>query len=39
VAKDRYNPVSFAPVTTSGLRIELQLQPKFSGGVLEWKVR
>ena len=39
VAKDRYNGVSFAPVTTSGLRIELQLQPKFSGGVLEWKVR
>lgn len=39
VAKDRYNPVSFAPVTTGGLRIELQLQPKFSGGVLEWKVR
>lgn len=39
VAPDRYNAVSFAPVTASGLRIELQLQPKFSGGVLEWKVR
>jgi len=25
--------------TACGLRIELQLQPKFSGGVLEWKVR
>ena len=39
VEKDRYNVVRFAPVTTAGLRIELQLQPKFSGGVLEWKVR
>jgi DUF1680 family protein len=39
VAKDQYNVVRFAPVTTSGLRIELQLQPQFSGGVLEWKVR
>jgi uncharacterized protein len=39
VEKDRYNAVRFAPVTTAGLRIELQLQPKFSGGVLEWKVR
>ncbi len=39
VAKDRYNLVRFAPVTTAGLRIELQLQPKFSGGILEWKVR
>ncbi len=39
VEKDRYNVVRFTPVTTAGLRIELQLQPKFSGGVLEWKVR
>jgi len=39
VEKDRYNVVRVAPVTTAGLRIELQLQPQFSGGVLEWKVR
>jgi len=39
VEKDRYNVVRFAPVTTGGLRIEVQLQPNFSGGVLEWKVR
>jgi len=39
VAKDGYNGVTFEPVMASGLRIELQLQPKFSGGVLEWKVR
>jgi len=39
VAKDGYNGVTFEPVMASGLRIELRLQPKFSGGVLEWKVR
>jgi len=39
VEKDRYNEVRFAPVTTVGLRIELQLQATFSGGVLEWKVQ
>ena len=39
VEKDRYNLVRFAPLTAAGLRIELQLQPQFSGGVLEWKVR
>lgn len=39
VEKDRYNVVRFAPLTTSGLRVEVQLQPDFSGGVLEWKVR
>lgn len=39
VERDRYNVVRFAPVTTDGLRIEVQLQPNFSGGVLEWKVR
>ncbi len=38
VAKDRFNDVSFDAVTTMALRIEIQLQPEFSGGVLEWKV-
>lgn len=38
VAKDAYNRVSFTPVETTGLRIEVRLQPGFSGGVLEWKV-
>ena len=37
VARDQYNKVTFAPVTTAALRIEAQLQPGFSGGVLEWK--
>ena len=39
VEKDRYNLLRFAPVATSGLRIKVQLQPGFSGGVLEWSVR
>lgn len=38
VATDMYNRVSFDPVTTTGLRLEVQLQPGFSGGILEWKV-
>ncbi|BDI28451.1 hypothetical protein CCAX7_005020 [Capsulimonas corticalis] len=37
VAPDKYNTVAFTPVTTSGLRVEVQLQDNFSGGVLEWK--
>ncbi|MGD0782086.1 MAG: beta-L-arabinofuranosidase domain-containing protein [Candidatus Aminicenantales bacterium] len=39
VEKDRYNTTAFKPVKTAGLRIEIKLQEKFSGGVLEWKVR
>ena len=38
VAKDRFNRVTFPPVTTTGLRLAVQLQPQFSSGVLEWKV-
>ncbi len=37
-AKDEYNRVSIEPVTTSGLRIEVQLQDDVSGGILEWTV-
>jgi uncharacterized protein len=39
VAKDAYNTVRFKPVTTSGLRIELVMQPSVSAGVQEWKVK
>jgi hypothetical protein len=35
---DRFNRVQFEPVTTAGLRIEVQLQPNWSGGILQWKV-
>jgi len=37
-AKDRFNQTKFAPLETSALRIEVQLQPDVSGGILEWKV-
>jgi DUF1680 family protein len=39
VERDRYNRVRFAPVTTSGLRLELTMKPKWSAGLQEWKVR
>jgi hypothetical protein len=39
IAKDRYNVVRFQPVETTALRLEVQLQPEVSGGVLEWRVR
>ena len=38
VAKDAWNQVNFAPVTTTALRIELTLQPGVSAGLQEWKV-
>lgn len=38
VRKDRFNRVKFAPVDTTMLRIEVQLRPGFSGGILEWRV-
>jgi hypothetical protein len=38
VAKDCFNQLRFDPVTADALRIEVQLQPDFSGGILEWRV-
>jgi len=38
VEKDRLNVVTFQPVTTQALRIEAQLQPGFSAGILEWRL-
>lgn len=38
VKKDTFNVVNFAAISTSALRIEAELQPGFSGGILEWKV-
>jgi hypothetical protein len=37
-AKDQWNSFKFKPVKTAALKIEVQLQPGFSGGILEWKV-
>ncbi len=33
-----YNTVTFAPVRTIGIRLEVQLQKNFTAGVYEWKV-
>ncbi|MBM4016892.1 MAG: glycoside hydrolase family 127 protein [Planctomycetes bacterium] len=37
-ARDKYNRVTFTPVEADGLRLEVDLQAGFSGGILEWKV-
>jgi len=38
VERDRFNTVRFTPVTTSGMRIEIAMQPAWSAGVQEWRV-
>jgi hypothetical protein len=35
---DKYNRVTFQPVKTSALRLELRLNEDISGGIHEWKV-
>jgi DUF1680 family protein len=37
-AVDTCNTATFAPVTSDSLRMEVQLQPEFSAGILKWKV-
>ncbi|HEU4386165.1 MAG TPA: glycoside hydrolase family 127 protein, partial [Blastocatellia bacterium] len=39
VDKDRFNRVTFKPVTTTGLRIEITMQSNWSAGIQEWKVK
>jgi DUF1680 family protein len=39
IDKDKFNQVKFKPVTTSGLRLEVKLQPRWSAGIQEWKVQ
>jgi uncharacterized protein len=39
VRKDQFNTVKFTPVTTTALRMEIQLPEKFSTGILEWRVK
>ena len=39
VEKDRYNRVTFKPVTTSALKREVTLQPEWSAGIQEWKLK
>ncbi len=38
-ARNAWNALRFAPVTTTGLRIELAMQAGFSAGLQEWKVK
>lgn len=38
LARDRFNRVAFTPITTACLRIEVQLKPAFSAGILEWRI-
>ena len=38
VAKDKLNAVTFDPVTTTALRVEVKLRDGVSGGVLEWEI-
>jgi DUF1680 family protein len=37
--KDKYNVVTFSPVTTGALRMEVTMQPNWSAGLQEWKVK
>lgn len=36
--KNQFNRTEFAPVRTGALRIQVELQPEFSGGILEWRI-
>lgn len=38
VARNQFNPVAFAPVSTTAVRLVVRLQSGFSGGILEWQV-
>jgi hypothetical protein len=36
--EDKFNQVTFTPVTCTSLRVVAKLQPNFSAGILEWTV-
>ena len=36
--RDKFNTIEFAPFNTTSIRLEAELQPDFSAGILEWKV-
>lgn len=38
VKKDQFNKVGFKAVKTTAIRLQVQLQNGFSGGILEWRV-
>jgi len=39
LTKDGWNRMTFNAVDTSALRLEADLQPEFSGGILEWRAK
>jgi hypothetical protein len=38
VKPNTMNSATFAPITTIALRLDTQLQPQFSAGILEWQI-
>ncbi len=38
-ALDRFNRVTFKPIETKAVRLELTLQPDYSAGIQEWRVK
>ena len=38
VVPDRFNETTFTPVTAQSLRLQVQLEPGWSGGICEWEV-
>jgi hypothetical protein len=39
VDRDRFNIVTFEPVATAALRVEVTMQPNFSVGIQRWTVK
>jgi hypothetical protein len=39
IARDGFNRVRFEAVRATAVRLEVELQPGFSGGILEWRLR
>jgi hypothetical protein len=39
IATDKFNAVQFDPIQCQKLRLEVQLQPGFSAGILEWRAK
>jgi hypothetical protein len=39
VSENKFDTIAFKPITTSGLRLEVQLQTNWSGGIEAWKLQ
>lgn len=39
IERDKFNKVSFKPVTTTVIRMEVSLEESFSAGIFEWRVK